>query len=185
MNYIEIVLEDVEKNKLDKIIEEMIKFRICDIISSHFYDKKYNKDLTFHNIKSFQDYFNNPGTCMLFLEKIEFGITLKEVLITISCDRVLGDITFNFSEEQFYNCKIAELKNGLQMLLKMLHKIQKTYPIGRILIGYEPASDNDMKMIEYSQDNIQIFNQGIFQSSFAQLLYNALKHFQNQGCPKE
>ena len=49
MNYIEIILEDVDKNKLDKIIGEMVKFDSCDIISSHFYDKKYNQDVTFHN----------------------------------------------------------------------------------------------------------------------------------------
>ncbi len=182
MNYIEIILEDIDKNKLDKIIGEMVKFDSCDIISSHFYDKKYNQDVTFHNIKSFQDYFNNSGTCMLFLEKAEFGITLEKVLITISYDGILGDITLNFSEEQFYNCEIIELKNKLQMLLKMLHRAQKTYTINKILIGYEPASDDDMKMIEYDQNDIRVFNQGIFQSSFAQLLYQVVNITTSLSC---
>lgn len=173
MNYIEIIFENISKEHLDKIIGETLKFDVDFVISSHFFDEISNQDMEFKDIKSLLNYFKHSGTGNIFLEKAEIGIVLEKVLIIISCDEELGDITINFSEEQFIGYENTRLSNEIMKLIQILCKLSKSYSIDNIFIGYEPATDDDMKMIEFNRGSMKIYNQKIFQSSFAKTLYNS------------
>lgn len=175
MNYIEIVLEDIQKKYLDEILGEIIRFDICDIISSHFFDTEHNQDIDFQKIISFESSFCDSGTGNLFLKKVRIGIELEKVIIIISCNEKMGDITINFSEDQFKDSKNPQLKNSIQKLLQILLEIQNKYFVSKIFVGYEPATDDDMKILEFNQGHIKICNEEFSQSFFAQLLYNTLK----------
>lgn len=50
-------------------------------------------------------------------------------------------------------------------------RIYKSGQVGEIILGYEPAEDEDMKMIEISKDKITIFNESVFESSVATMVY--------------
>lgn len=171
MEYIEIILEDIPKRNLDKIIREVLKIDTCNIISSHFFDNKNNKDIVYQDIDNLENYFCEPGTCNLFLDEVEIGIKLKKVIIIISCNEKVGDITINFSENQCEN----ESTRRVKKLLLILFDAKKRYSINNIIIGYEPAIDDNMKMFEIYQDTFKICNEGILQSAFAQCLYYTLR----------
>ena len=118
MNYIEIILENISKKYLDEIIGEILKFDVDFVISSHFFDEISNQDMEFKDIKSLLNYFNHSGTGNIFLEKVEIGIVLEKVLIIISCEEELGDITINFSEEQFIGYENAKLSLNYSRLCR-------------------------------------------------------------------
>lgn len=174
MNYIEIVLENVSKKYMDKIVGETLKFDMDAIISSHFFDEKTNQDLEFRDIKSLLNFFNYSGTGNIFLEQAQMGIVLERVLIIISCDEELADITINFSEEQFIKYENARLSDEILKLIQILYKLSQDYSIDNIIVGYESATDDDMKIVEFNQGNMKICNQKILQSLFAKTLYNTL-----------
>lgn len=79
MNYIEIILEDIKKKYLDEIIREVRKPDDADIISSHFFDKKSDKDIAFQDIGNFSDFFEIVGTGNLFLRAMAIGIEIEKV----------------------------------------------------------------------------------------------------------
>lgn len=174
MNCIEIILGDIQKKYLDEIIGGILRFDICDIISSHFFDKKNSKDMEYQDIRSLEDYFCDAGTGSLFLEKVKLGIELEKVVIIISCNEEMGDITINFSEDQFKSCKSEDLNKSIQKLIRTLYEMKK-YAVNNIVVGYEPATDDDMKMVEFKRNHIKICNEDIFQSPFAHVLQNILK----------
>ena len=96
MNYLEIVLKNVKKYYLDQIIGGYIKYNVSDIISSYFYDKKKQKDIEYSDIENLENYFNESGTCNIYLKKIQIGMELNEVLILVGYDGEKGDITLSF-----------------------------------------------------------------------------------------
>lgn len=175
MDYIEIILKDIKKDYLSEIIREFIHFEIEDIISSHFFDKKHNKDIEYQDINNIKDCLCDSGTGNLFLEKVEMGIELEKVLIVISYDEEMADITINFCENQFMSDKNFNLSESIEKLLQTLLEIQKKYSINNIVVGYEPATDDDMMIFKLMQGHITIYNEDIFLSSFAQSLFHTLE----------
>lgn len=173
MNCVEIILKDIKKQYLDEIIEEVLKFNVKDIISSHFYDKERDKDIEFQDVGNFEDFFNTAGTGNLFLEKVMIGTEIEKVLIIISCDEELVDITLNFDEGQFEKYKSLELNDEMRKLFLKLFEIQKNYSISTIAVGYEPAADDDMKIVEFRHGQVKICNEQI-QSQFARSCCNIL-----------
>lgn len=165
MDYIEIILEDVPTKKIDELFREIIEFDFGDIISSHFFDEEHNKDIDFYEIRSLESHFKHFGTGNLFLKNIKIGIELKEVIIIISCNRKMGDITINFSEEQFKENKV---ENDIKKLVQTLSKIQKKNFANKIIVGYEPASDGDMNIFEFLQGHMKICNEELIQTPFMQ-----------------
>ena len=174
MDYIEIILKDIDKNHLNKIIGESIKFENDSIISSHFFDEKNNKDIEYQDINNFEDILCDSGAGDLFLEKVEMGIELEKVVIVIIYDEETADITLNFCENQFMGDKNPNLSESLKRLLQTLLEIQNKYNVNNIIVGYEPATDDDMMIFELDQNHIKIHNKDIFRSSFAQSLYSVL-----------
>lgn len=174
MEYIEIILKDINKNNLNKIIGESIKFEKDSIISSHFFDKKNNKDIEYQDINNFEDILCDSGAGDLFLEKVEMGIELEKVVIVITYDEDTADITLNFCEDQFMRDMNPSLSESIKRLFQTLLEIQNKYNVNNIVVGYEPATDDDMMILELDQNHIKKYNKDIFRSLFAQSLYTVL-----------
>lgn len=126
-------------------------FDEADIISSYFFDKENNTNLTYAEIKSLGTYFNECGTCTLYLKKLQIGIELKDSLILISSDEKDAELTLHFPEKQFCDLEQNALKENLDRLISQLVQICKCCEIPNWIMGYEPAEDNDMKMIEWKE----------------------------------
>ena len=65
----------------------------------------------------------------------------------------------------------TKLKNDFRMLIQNMVEICKCCEIDEIILGYEPAEDADMKIMEIKQEQITNFNEDIHQSKVIQLLY--------------
>lgn len=176
MDNVEIILKNVERKNIEKVFFNSLVFDVKDIISSHFFDKEKNVDMEYQNVKSLNKYFDIPGTGNLYLKKVIIGTELENVLILIGCDEKYGDITINFEEKQFENFSIQEIKSKLKNLIMFLLNIYGNGDIEEIAIGYEPADDDDRKIIEIRQSKVMIFNESIFKSPTALTLYNISKN---------
>lgn len=157
----EIVLENVQKEFLEEIIHVHFRFDISDIISSHFYNCAGEEVLQYQEISDWNAYFLNKGTSDLFLSKVNIGMELKNAVILINCDSPHADITINFEESQFCSMSTDEAKREFKMLLQKLIGLSETYKIDHIVIGYEPAVDHDMKMIELICGHLVTLNEDI------------------------
>ncbi len=172
MNYLEIILKNVKKYYLDQIIGRYIQYNVLDIISSHFYDKRKQKDIEYSDIENLQTYFNESGTCNIYLKKVQMGMELNEVLILVGYDGDKGDITLSFLEEQFRQMEKSRLKSNFCMFIQKLVELSKCCEIDEIILGYEPAEDDDMKIMEISKEQITNFNEDIHRSEVIQVFYN-------------
>lgn len=147
----EIILKNVKKSYLDQIVGRYIRLEKEDIISSCFFDKENDKNITYDEIKSLESYFHVCGTCTLYLKKLQVDIELKDVLIIISSDEKNAELTLNFPEKQFRDLEQNVLKENLHRLVLYLIQFCKCCEIHNWILGYEPAEDNDMKMIEWKE----------------------------------
>ncbi|WP_242217393.1 hypothetical protein [Bacillus cereus group sp. BfR-BA-01380] len=147
MKNLELIFKDVMVFDIKKIFS-FLHFNEENIVSSHFFMN--DEDLTYQDIKNLDNYFQVPCTCNILINDLEIGVTINKVLIIISFDEVYGDITFNFSEDDWGNIEMAEdkkvilLKEKLEMLINRI-----TY--SSILFGYEPAEDEDMQLFTMSK----------------------------------
>lgn len=57
MDYAEIILKNIKNIQIEDVFYDCVHFDIKDIISSHFFDNKKNKDMTYQEIKSLKEYF--------------------------------------------------------------------------------------------------------------------------------
>ena len=146
MNYLEIILKNVKKYYVDQIIGKYLQYNVSDVISSYF--------------------------CNIYLKKVQIGMELNEVLILVGYDGDNGDITLNFLEEQFRHMEKGRLKSNLCMFIQKLVELCKCCDIDQIILGYEPAEDDDMKIMEIRKEQITIFNEDIHRSEVIQVLYN-------------
>ena len=180
MDNVEIILKNVARKNIEKVFFNSLVFDIKNIISSHFFDKEKNVDMEYQNVKSLNKYFDTSGAGNLYLKKVIRGTELANVLILIGCDEKYGDITINFEEEQFENFSIQEIKGKLKNLIMFLLNIYRNNEIEEITIGYEPAYDEDRKIIEIRQSKVMIFNEGTFKSPIALILYSISKNIMTQ-----
>lgn len=82
---------------------------------------------------------------------------LENVVVLISPTMSNVDITINFTENQLcaFGTKAAE--ENLKKMFFNLMEISKTFNIDNIVIGYEPAEDFDMKILEISSSQHIVF----------------------------
>lgn len=175
MDHIEIILKDIKNAQIKEVLSGYVLFDVNDIISSHFFDKEINKDITYQDIKSLEEYFNDSGTCNIYLKKAIIGTELDNVLILISFDEISGDITINLEAEQLEDYDRQELKSKLKKLLSLLIRIYKGGEVGEIILGFEPADNTDMKILGISQNQMEIFNENIFESPLVSAIYSAAR----------
>ncbi|MFT9820038.1 hypothetical protein [Lysinibacillus sp. NPDC056185] len=81
MENLEIILEDFRKEELNKLVFEELKISSPEVKSSHFFDKNSGDDIEFHQIKSLQEILTPIGTGNVFLNQIEIGCSLNNVMI--------------------------------------------------------------------------------------------------------
>lgn len=172
LNDMEIILKNVEKKYIEEIFFYSFIFDVKNIISSHFYDIEKKADIKYQEVKSLNEYFNIPGTGSIYFNKVIIGTELEHVLIHIACDEKYGDITVHFEENQFENINMKEIIIKLENLISQLLNIIKNRKINKIILGYEPAEDNDVKLIEICQGKIELFNEGTFESPIVSILHN-------------
>ncbi|MEI4803817.1 hypothetical protein WAZ07_21780 [Bacillus sp. FJAT-51639] len=148
MDNLEIILTDFNKRKIDKLIYEELKLSILKVKSSHFYDNVSGKDMDFSQVKNIEEILSPKGTGNIFLEELQLGISLKNVVIVLSFDEQYGDIVFNFPEDEILKDKRYDNKLRLKELVYYLVDLKKSYDIPKVIVGYEPATDEGTLLIE-------------------------------------
>ncbi|HHW35776.1 MAG TPA: hypothetical protein GXX18_00495 [Bacillales bacterium] len=148
MENLEIILTDFNKRKIDKLIYDELKLSTLKVKSSHFYDNISEKDLNFSQVKNIEEILTPKGTGNIFLEELQLGISLKDVVIVFSFDEQYGDIVFNFPENEILKDEMNDNKLRLKRLVHFLVILKKKYEIPKVIIGYEPATDEDTLLIE-------------------------------------
>ncbi|WMT41983.1 hypothetical protein RE628_05965 [Paenibacillus sp. D2_2] len=156
MEKFEIILEDFRKDELDKLISDELKINSSEVKSSHFFDNNSGADIEFHQIKSFKDVLSPIGTGNVFLNHMEIGCSLKDVMMIFSFDKEFGDITFNFSENELYEGKSSDVRLKAKKILESLVGLKEKFDIPKIRIGFEPASDDDTCLVEIGQEAVEL-----------------------------
>ena len=156
MENLEIILEDFRKEELDKLVFDELKISSSEVKSSHFFDNGSEEDIEFHQIKSFQEILSPIGTGNVFLNQIEIGCSLKDVMVIFSFDKDYGDITFNFSESELFEGKSSGVRMKTMKIVGFLVALKRKFDILKIRIGFEPASDDDSCLMEIGQDAVDL-----------------------------
>lgn len=79
---------------------------------------------------------------------MQLGILINNVLIVFSFDEQDGDILFNFPESEILKNNMDDNKLRLEKLVHFLVILQEKYEIPKVIIGYEPANDEDSLLME-------------------------------------
>lgn len=156
MENLEIILEDFRKDELDKLVFEELKITSSEVKSSHFFDKNNEEDIEFHQIKSFQEILFPIGTGNVFLNQIEIGCSLNNVMTIFSFDEYVGEITFNFSERELFVGERTEIKLKAKRIVESLLVLKEKYDIPKIRIGFEPASDDESCLVVIGQEAVDL-----------------------------
>lgn len=155
MSNLEIIFENIKRNELDALIYNELCFDKQKVISSHFYDEVEGRDIELEMISSLEEFFAIPGTGNVYVSEIDFGICIHNVMAVISFDEVLGDVVLNFNENELFKDNMV-INNDFVFLIKKLVSIINTYDIGSIIVGYEPASEEDMQLFSYTKNGVKI-----------------------------
>lgn len=153
---LEIILEDFRKDELDNLIFHELKINLTEIKSSHFFDNNSGADIEFHQIKSFKEVLSPSGTGNVFLNQLELGCCIKDVVIVFSFDKEFGDITFNFSENEIYEGKGTDVRLNIKKILETLVSLKDKFNIPNIRIGFEPASDDDTCIVNIGKGKFDL-----------------------------
>ncbi|MEV2910094.1 hypothetical protein ABNC86_20680 [Paenibacillus larvae] len=156
MENLEIILVDFRKEKLDQLLFEELQINIAKVKASHFYDKKTEKDIEFHKVKSVKSLLSPVGTGNILLSQLKLGCTIKEILIVFSFDEENGDIVFNFPESAIFTGEKTKMKSNCKKLLKYFVGLKHKFDISKVKIGYEPATDDDTCLIELNDEIFDI-----------------------------
>lgn len=156
MENLEIVLEDFRKDELDNLVFDELKINSSEVKSSHFFDNNRQEDIEFHQIKSIQEVLSPVGTGNVFLNQIEIGCSLKDVMIIFSFDNDSGDITFNFSESELFEGKGSEVRLKAMKIVESLVNLKDKYDIPKIKLGFEPATDDDSCLVEIGTEEVDL-----------------------------
>ncbi len=161
MEYIEIIISDIKKKYIDSIIKNDFEISNEKIISSHFYNKKDSKDIEFHDISNFENYYKNNGTGNIFARELFLGSKIYNVVIVISFDEKFGDIVLNFEEKEVLLENEEERNNHISIIFKKLYDLIFKYELKEIKIGYEPAIDDEMLLAIINKNGINLINKSI------------------------
>ncbi|MDF2942455.1 MAG: hypothetical protein K0S01_1313 [Herbinix sp.] len=147
---IEIIIENINRIELDNIIFKELNLDRRKIKSSHFYDEMKKEDINMDIISSLKEFYTTSGTGNIYIKELDLGICIHNVMIIISFDKVYGDIVLNFEENELLQKNIDINKDYVSFIRKSQNMV-KNYDIGAIIIGYEPASDEDMQLVTFSK----------------------------------
>lgn len=144
MENIEIIFSNIKLKDLENLLFEKFELQEKTIIRSHFYDRTNKRDVNFKDVSNLKMYFSEPGTGNIFLEELDIGIVIQNVLIIISFDKEYGDVVLNFEEnEAYYKERLDNYKNIIETFIDVYKNIE----VEKIALGYEPAEDDDMRIL--------------------------------------
>lgn len=152
MENIEIILYDFEKIDLPNLIYKEFNLLNKKIVSSHFYDSVLCKDVFFYEVKDIKQILSPRGTGNIVLKELELGVPVEYIVLVLSFDEKMGDIVLNFSEHSIFTTKQTHDKANLKEVANYLMKLQSTYSMSKAIIGYEPATDEDSRLIEITDE---------------------------------
>ena len=160
MEYMEIILKDIPIPFLKTILSEPLIFHQADILSSHFFSSAVGRTCQYAEVRDWDAFFQGAGTSDMFLAKLDIGMELKNVVVLISHESSPGDITIHFGEDQLHISDAAAAKQQFQKLTELL----RTGLVGSIAMGYEPAEDPDMQILELRRGLFRTFCKNISHS---------------------
>ena len=148
MGYMEIILKDIPIPFLKTILSEPLICHQADILSSHFFSSAVGRTCQYAEVRDWDAFFQGAGTSDMFLAKLDIGMELKNVVVLISHESSPGDITIHFGEDQLHISDAAAAKQHFQKLFQKLTELLRTGLAGTIDMGYGPAEDPDMRILE-------------------------------------
>ena len=83
---------------------------------------------------------------------MELGVPAVDIVLVLSFDEKVGDIVLNFPEHFLFTTKQTHEKGNLKEVANYLMKLQSTYYMSKAIIGYEPATDEDSRLLEITDD---------------------------------
>lgn len=146
MENLEIIFENIKVHDLNKLLYNYLLLDLKNVRNSHFYDEKLDKDLTIEEIENLENYFSISGTGNINVDRINLGIDIMDCMIIISFDQVYGDVVINFPAKQFLS-STSKLEDCIcKILYSKLETIYQEVEIESIIVGYEPADNDDMRI---------------------------------------
>lgn len=160
MENLEIVFKNMIPIEISHFLLKVLKIDEKNIISSHFWDSENNVDLCFQHVSNLERYFTNGGNANIYFRYLMVGSKIQDVLVIISNDGRTCDVTLNF-------CENPDL--SWEKLFVNLCEIITNVCVESIILGFEPAEDADMKILEiqnesfilyetYWEDNVFVLN---------------------------
>lgn len=162
MEYIEIILNNVQTRFLKEIITEQLQFMGSDVRASHFFSPKTERTITYSEINNWDMFFEEKGTGDISLKEVVLGMSIKNVVVLITYRPFCNDISISFGEDQLsFEC-VYEAQENIRKLFQKLIDISQKCGIDDITIGYEPAEDEDMKILEIHHGKLRFYNEDSF-----------------------
>ncbi|MBE5934144.1 MAG: hypothetical protein E7263_12085 [Lachnospiraceae bacterium] len=103
------------------------------------------------------------------------GFTIREVIVIVSSDADLCDITVNFNINQFYEVSKCDLMNKFTNLFERILYICKIVKSEYVLFGYEPAGDDDMMLLKFNYGHIEIYNESLHSDYISNIVYEIVR----------
>ncbi len=148
MENLEIVFKHILVTEMSYFLLEVLKIDEKNIISSHFWDSEKELDLSFQKISNIDRYFANGGNANIYFRYILLGSKILDVLVIINNDSRTCDVTLNFSSNKNLSWEKLFIK---------LWEIARSIVAKGIILGFEPAEDADMKILEIQKTTIILY----------------------------
>lgn len=139
----EIIFELTTPEKLRSFFNDIVTFGENDVIRSHFYDDENDRDLEYGDIDDFCGFtLANSIESSLFLSSANCGIVFKKPVVLIAHD-THGVVTSLSVKKDDFDPTIEECA---VLIRHLLHSISSGI-VDNVIIGYDPAEDDDMRII--------------------------------------
>lgn len=178
MENAEIIIKNVMPLQMEELLKAFVTFERKDIISSHFFDQLTQSDLEYREINDLNQYCATQGSATISLKKVNIGAILNDVVILLCCDGDSCDVIINFSEKQFFDMTFEKMFQICLSIIQQLVAICRCGYGNGVVIGYEPANDDEMKIIEISKIQVKQYNNPQWETTFAMALLASIESFQ-------
>lgn len=161
MEYLEIILQDIPVSLLGSTLREQLRFHPGDVRLSHFYSEEIGETREYAEMGDWDTFFCGRGTSDMLLARLDLGMELRDAVVLISHETSPGDITIQFGEDQFRSLDGDRAEENFRKLFQRLSAICRASSPGGVLIGYEPATDRDTRIIELRGHTYRAFYENI------------------------
>lgn len=139
----EIVFKLTDSKKLWSFFAEVVTFDANEVVGSHFYDDTNNCDLEYSDIDDFCAFaLDNSIESSLLLSSVDCGIKFNKVVVLIAHDSHSSVVSLSVEKDDF-DPSIEECTILIRHLLDSI----SSGIIDKIIIGYDPAEDDDMQIV--------------------------------------